>query len=151
MNRVMLLAVVLLACVACQDMTNVEGNPTASTEDLGGDWVLTHFARGEEVSEGIEITLQFDQDRIAGKSACNRYNGTLSEGNMPGEIRLDGPMATTRMMCPPLQMDAEQRYLRALENLQRYSFTAGRLALSWSGEDGMGELIFSRLSPERSE
>lgn len=151
MNRVMLLAVVLHACVACQDMANVEGNPRASTEDLGGEWVLTHFSLGEEVPEGIEITLQFEENRIAGKAACNRYNGSVSKGEAPGKINVDGPLAVTRMMCPRPQMEAEQRYLLSLENLRRYSFAAGTLALGWSGESGMGELIFSRPSPEYSE
>jgi heat shock protein HslJ len=119
-----------------------ENKGRLSLADLGGEWVLTHFQDGEEVTGDIEITLAFEGNRIAGKSACNRYSGNVSAGEMPGDIALDGPMAMTRMMCPPLQMDAERRYIQALEKVTRYSFLAGKLVLSWSGDDGSGSLTF---------
>ena len=96
----------------------------------------------EEVPETLEITLAFDAGRISGKAACNRFNGGVGEGETPGAIHAEGPMAMTRMMCPPPQMEAEQRYMRALENMTRYTFEAGKLLLSWSSDDGSGTLFF---------
>jgi heat shock protein HslJ len=122
-----------------------------SVADLSGEWLLTHFSRNEKVPEGIEIELHFEENRIGGKAACNRYNGSVSAGEMPGEIRVDGPMAVTRMMCPPSQMEAEQRYLRALESVTQYSFLAGQLVLNWSSEEEMGTFFFRRPFPEYSE
>lgn len=129
----------------------VEEQGRLSLADLEGEWVLVGFSGDEEVAPEIEITLQVAAGRIAGKAACNRYNGSLSEGGSPGEIHADGPMAATRMMCPPQIMDAEQRYLHALQNVAKYSFVAGKLVLSWSAEDEAGRLWFRRLSPVRSE
>lgn len=123
-----------------------------STEDLGRlsiadlagvEWRLERFDRTEPLPVDIEITLIFDGYGIAGTSACNRYNGSVIAENTPGALRVDGPIATTRMACPPPDGDIEKRYLAALQGITRYSFVAGRLALSWGNDDESGTLIFA--------
>jgi heat shock protein HslJ len=126
---------------------STEDQGRLSLADVRGAWVLTHFAYDESVPDGIEITLQVDGDRIAGKSACNRYSGTLQEGEAPGDVTLSGTMAVTRMMCPPPLMELEQRYLQALQGLVKYSFLAGKLALTWRNGEGMGTLLFAAAQP----
>jgi heat shock protein HslJ len=61
----------------------------------------------------------------------------------PGEIDI-GPPAATKMACPPEQMDLEQRFLAELEKVNRYSFMAGQLALTWQDKDKPGLLLFSK-------
>jgi heat shock protein HslJ len=122
-----------------------------SISDLEGHWRLTHFSLDEKVGEDIEITLHAEAGQISGRAACNRYGGSLREGESPGAIAGIGPLAVTRMMCPPPQMEAEQRFLAALEQLTAFSFIAGRLVLSWQGDEEGGALFFSRYDPPGSE
>jgi heat shock protein HslJ len=104
------------------------------------------FGPGETVPEDVEITAQFAEGVIAGRAACNRYTGGVTAGEKPGDLSLSGPLAVTRMMCPPPLMEWEQRYTQALEGLARYSFVAGKLVLSWQDESGAGSLFFVRVA-----
>jgi heat shock protein HslJ len=126
---------------------STEDQGRLSLADVRGDWALTHFAYEEKVPDGIAITLQVEDDRIAGAAGCNRYSGALKEGDAPGDVTLEGPMAVTRMMCPPPLMEAEQRYLQALQGLVNYSFLAGKLALTWRDGERMGALLFAPAQP----
>ena len=58
-------------------------------------------------------TLVFEsRERVSGQGGCNRYFGTLNlEG---GNIVVSG-VGSTRMACPPPQMEQEQRFLAALQ------------------------------------
>lgn len=122
--------------------TSTEDLGRLSMDDLVGEWRLVAFGAGEAVPPDVEITVQFSAGTIAGKAACNRYTGSVQAGAAPGDLSLSGPMALTRMMCPPALMDWEQRYVRALEGLAQYSFQAGKLVLTWRGDDGGGALLF---------
>jgi heat shock protein HslJ len=123
---------------------STEDQGRLSLADLEGEWKLLRFGPDEALPADVEITLQFQDGAIAGKAACNRYTGGVVPGDMPGTLSLSGPMAMTRMMCPPLLMDWEQRYSAALEGLQQFSFVAGRLVLYWRGDDDAGTLTFVR-------
>jgi heat shock protein HslJ len=118
-----------------------------SIADLGGiDWVLQRFDRDEPVPEEIEITIVFDGDRIGGGSGCNRYSGSVTEGTPPGTLTVKMPMASTMMACPPPADELERRYLTLLQGVRQYSFSAGKLTLSWQieGQDPppIGTMIF---------
>ena len=113
-----------------------------SMDDLEGEWKLVAFGPDEAVPADMEITVQFSAGTISGKAACNRYTGSVQAGAAPGDLSLSGPMALTRMMCPPPRMEWEQRYVRALEGLAQYSFQAGKLVLTWRSDDGGGSLLF---------
>jgi len=124
--------------------TDDQGRMTLA--DLAGEWRLLQFGAEEAVPPEVQITVQFENGTIAGSAACNRYTGSVQEGDMPGQITLSGPLALTRKMCPPPLMDWEQRYMAALEGLEQYSFLAGKLVLSWRQEDAAGSLIFVRAT-----
>ncbi|RPH93265.1 MAG: META domain-containing protein [Lysobacterales bacterium] len=126
---------------------SIEDQGRLSLADVQGDWALTHFGYDEEVPDCIAITLQVEGERIAGTAGCNRYSGALREGDAPGDVTLEGPMAVTRMMCPPALMQTEQHYLQALQGLVQYSFLAGKLALTWRDGEGMGALLFAPAQP----
>jgi heat shock protein HslJ len=123
---------------------STEDQGRLSLADLEGEWKLLRFGPDEALPADVEITLEFADGAIAGKAACNRYTAGVVPGDMPGTLSLSGPMAMTRMMCPPPLMDWEQRYSAALEGLQQFSFVAGRLVLSWRGDDDAGTLTFIR-------
>jgi heat shock protein HslJ len=125
--------------------TSTENLGRLSLSDLDGEWRLVRFG-ADAVPEDVEITAQFTDGAVAGRAACNRYTGGVTAGDMPGALSLSGPMAMTRMMCPPMLMEWEQRYAQALEGLARYSFVAGKLVLSWRDESGGGALFFVRMA-----
>ena len=115
-----------------------------SIKDLAGvEWVLTEFNRGEALPDGTEITLRFDGDRITGKSACNRYTGSVTEGETPGALTVNGPLAGTRMACPPPADEMERRYLNSLQSIIQFSFVTGNLELTWRKENQLGAMIFA--------
>lgn len=114
-------------------------------ELLDTAWRLVEFATGEPVPDVIEITAEFRQGGIAGRSACNRYTGPAEIDLTAGTIKI-GPVVSTKMACPPPQMESETRYLGALERASRIELEAGRLALH--SEDAAGEtttLLFEPL------
>jgi len=113
-------------------------------EDLAGvAWRLDEFRPGGPVPEDVEVTLIFGDGRVAGSSGCNRYTASITTGEQAGSLAIAGPIAGTRMACPPPQDDVETRYLKALESTTGYSFLLGRLAVTWQTEDATGNLIFS--------
>ena len=74
------------------------------------------------VPEGPEITLSFSSLGMSGSSGCNRYRATV-EGQGKGNQLKFGAIATTRMACPPPQMEIETAYLQALSRVQGYRLT----------------------------
>lgn len=128
--------------------TATEDQGRLSLADIEGDWVLTRMGRDGAVPDGIEIILTFAGETIGGKSACNRYSGSVAMGDTPGSLYLAGPLAGTRMMCPGPQMEWEDRYLHALNHLSGFSFQATHLVLTWRDDGEMGSLRFRRGSSQ---
>ena len=118
-----------------------------SLADLDGEWTLLEMRPGGMLPDGVNISARFEAGEISGKAACNRYTGRVEAGDAPGDLSLAGPLAATRMMCPPEMMEWEDRYLQALQGLRKFSFTAGRLVLT--GTDGVG-LYSLEFAPNRT-
>lgn len=116
---------------------------TLSLADLRGpEWVLTHFAWDDPAPEEPEVTLVFEEDRIAGKSGCNNYFGAMEEGgDLPGSLEING-VGATRMMCPEEIMAVEDRFQRQLTGVTQYSFAIGKLALTWQDDGTAGVMLF---------
>jgi heat shock protein HslJ len=111
--------------------------------DIGSrEWILTRFARDEAVPESPEVTLTYKQGQFVGHSGCNRYFGQVEGGQMPGDLVV-GPIAGTRMACPAEVMEVEQRFLTALENAFKFSYLAGKLAMSWREGDAFNTMLFT--------
>ena len=109
---------------------------TFSIADLEGqEWLLV----GTAVPEGLEITLAVTQGRVAGQSACNRYFGSFTTGDIAGQVTL-GKIGSTRMACPPQVMELEDRYLKSLANVTGYGFLNGKLAMTWQ-QDGASKML----------
>jgi putative lipoprotein len=117
------------------------------TEVMAGpEWVLEAWAPGEPAPEDPEVTLVITDGVLAGSSGCNRYTTKVTTGDGPGEITL-GPVAGTRMMCPPEQMEVEDRFLAAFANVTRFGFWNGRLALTATSDQGVTTLLFAAREP----
>ncbi len=121
------LAALLSGCCNCRSYQKKTRRPLVGTE-----WELVQL-RGEKVvpDEG-KFTLIFmrEDNRIAGKGACNRIMGSYSLGeNRAVKI---GPLASTMMACPGL--DREHVYMRALESATHYEMDGPMLMLLHNGE-----------------
>ncbi|MGH7557644.1 MAG: META domain-containing protein [Gemmatimonadota bacterium] len=114
-------------------------------ELLGTTWRLVEFDAGDPVPEGIEITAEFREGGIAGRSACNRYTGPVEIDLAAGTIET-GPLVSTKMACPPPQMESEARYLGALERAKGLTLEAGRLTIQ--AEDEAGGMTTLLYEPE---
>lgn len=84
----------------------------AAPADIYGTWVIEQ-ARAEPILDKRRARLVLGRDgRLSGHNSCNAMNGSFTlEGD---RIRI-GPIATTRMACPELLREQEDRILTALE------------------------------------
>ena len=115
-----------------------------SVAALGHDpWVLRAWDVSDPAPALPEITLQWRDGRLSGKSGCNSYSASGTPGAQPGDLKV-GPTAGTRMMCADAKMKVERRYLDQLQHVTKYSFMLGQLALTYKVNDRVGLMLFDR-------
>jgi len=113
-----------------------------SSDDLEGkSWRLIELGRGKPALQSAPVTLLFDGIRLSGQGSCNRYFAGVEAGDYPGSIAITQAGAT-QMACSAEQMDFEQAYFQALAGVTRYSFSMGRLALTWVYDDEWNTMLF---------
>lgn len=106
------------------------------------EWQLAQLD-GQPLAAGAKPpVIHFEVDSVRGFGGCNRFTAPVKEVT-PGEIDI-GTAAATKMACPPEQMELEQKFLAQLDKVNRYSFVAGQLALSWQDKDAGGVLLFGK-------
>lgn len=89
-----------------------------------------------EIEDPSSYTLTFRVDGVQAQVDCNR--GTRSF-ELDGTNLTFGPMATTRMACPPESMgDRYEAYLNAVRS---YRFEGNRLLLSLMADGGIMEFV----------
>jgi len=124
-----------------QSKSEVLGTLTMGTL-AANEWQLASID-GQPPPAGAKLpVIHFERDTIRGFSGCNRFTAPIKE-TAPGVIEV-GPSAATRMACPGPEMDLERKFLAELGQVNGYTFLAGRLALTWTGKDGGGILLFSK-------
>lgn len=142
-----------IACTSAPVSTEVQGKDAPTfTEVRGKEWKLIEirtgpgeilFDRGELVSEGFGdnlFTLKFEDDRIAGMAAPNRYFGPYEPGQ--GRNLTIKNLAGTLMA--PIREPAklkEHAYLIYLQNAYRWNISKGNLELFTKSEDGQGAIM----------
>lgn len=97
---------------------------------------LTTTAKGHWKS-GTGLTLAFAPGQISGSTGCNRFTGPAKVEN--GKL-VSGPLATTRMMCPPDKMRAEAELLDFLAGQPAIGQQADTLVL----ENGERRIVLHR-------
>ncbi len=130
------LAAVLLLASACSGTSDGGADEPL---DVVGAWRLVSGASpaGEIIpSEESPVTLEVADDlTVGGRSACNRYSGSVEVG---GSAVTFSPLASTMMACPEPVMTVETQYLSALAGVD--SGTRDGETLTLTGEDV--ELVF---------
>lgn len=74
---------------------------------------------------GVTIIFSDTTDRVAGSGGCNRFFGSYTALE-EGKITI-GPLGGTMMYCP--EMEFETKYLRWLEQVDRFTVDANGLKL----------------------
>ncbi len=124
-----------------QTKSEVLGTLTIGTL-AANEWQLVSID-GQPLPSGLKPpVIHFEVSNVRGFAGCNRFTAPVKE-TAPGEIDI-GPAALTKMACAPDAMDLEQKFVAALDKVNRYTFLAGQLALSWTGKDGSSTLLFSK-------
>lgn len=113
-----------------RDDTDLPGCAGDPARLLAGDWVVTALD-GTALPKGADVTMTFDPGRIAGLAACNRYSGSYT---LTGEGLSFGPMAGTRMACPPPLMETESAVYAAFARITQFDIAADGSLLLKSDE-----------------
>jgi heat shock protein HslJ len=123
-TRLVLAVALVTGCAAA-------GPPGPLPADLTGTAWRARTVAGQPVPEAVAVTMEFPEaGRIAGRSACNRYSGPIAE--VDGKLAI-GPLASTRMACPPPESELESLFLRALEQAERLGRDNSALVLHSAG------------------
>lgn len=100
------------------------GNAKADDQLTGINWIIESVKDAGTIDTG-QTSLRIEPDgKAATTIGCNRMMGTATIDG--GKITF-GPMAATRMACPPPLMNQEQLYGAALEATRSYKFEDGML------------------------
>jgi heat shock protein HslJ/uncharacterized membrane protein len=108
----------------------------------GHMWTVVAI-EGRAVDGDADASIVFDLDgRIAGSTGCNRFTGSYT---LTGEGLTVGPLAATRMACPPPRMAVESEFLAFMERVQRFDIDEiGELTLL----DAAGGRLMARSGPK---
>jgi heat shock protein HslJ len=92
----------------------------------GEEWLLTTID-GAPILAGTEVSLTFTTGRLYGR-AVNRYAGPYVRADE--ELKIESIGATRIFLDKPTgAMDQEGRYLKLLEQAERWEISGGRLDL----------------------
>ena len=95
-------------------------------------------AAAQDLTAADEVTFDFVEGRLAGRSGCNRYfaDADLTARNpAAGRIAL-GPIIATRMVCPGRGSEVEAAFLGALSGVDGWLIEAdGTLVLTAEGAE----------------
>jgi heat shock protein HslJ len=127
------LGVVSFAMAACGGSSDGGGG---GGQIEGISWVLVSY-RGSngDSTQGpgdVEVTARFESGTVAGNGGCNAYTGPYT---ISGSDLSVGPLASTRMACPPPLDGVEDVYLANLEAAATYSADQSTLTIRNSDGD----------------
>ncbi len=130
------LCVLFIAAVGCSASKRSAPEGAVPLGLIGTTWQLVDFGPDETeltAPEGQPITATFTTEgRLAGTAGCNRYFGRYEQDGTAIAI---AEIGSTRMMCPDSLMEAERRFLAALDAVDRWERRGGRLVLMNAQEE----------------
>jgi putative lipoprotein len=124
-------------------LVRVRSSEGAAPDQLWGtSWLLEDIG-GTGVIDGAQATLEFPEvGKVAGRGSCNRFFGSVE---VTGQSIVFGQLGSTRMACPEAVMNQEAKYLKALQDAERYGFDGAFLLIHTRGMEQ--PLRFTRHTP----
>jgi heat shock protein HslJ len=107
--------------------------PTGGAELANTKWKLSGAAYDTAVTDASGITLDFADADASGNAGVNSYNASYTSA-ADGSLTF-GPIASTKMAGEQAAMDAEAKYLAALQSVTAYSVNAEGLLDLFAGPD----------------
>ena len=100
----------------------------------GSEWGPVRFGTVEASAE-VEQFVRFEAEgRVVGQAGCNRFTGSYT---LTGDALTIGPLAATRMACPPPRMALETALFAALDATRAFRRERTELTLL----DGEGHVV----------
>lgn len=129
----------LLCSLLLLQMAAACGNEqnTSPIELAGTFWTLTSMPG--EVPAGVDINIQFEDTRMAGKGVCNRY---FSDYLMDGNKISFKAIGATEMMCME-HSDIEVKYFQTLGKAETVKVVNDELTIQTAN----GDLVFAAAKP----
>lgn len=128
----------LVGLAGCGDSDDAATSASEPVELADQSFVSGNVV-GHDLVEGSQITLSFEDDRLAVNAGCNNISGGYTHDD--GALAWDGPALSTKMACDPALMDQDQWLNSLLEDGVETSSDGADLVLS-SGDVTME---FSRV------
>jgi heat shock protein HslJ len=127
--RLLPLLLLLPACHSAVSPSAPSQSTTPPAPLRNTRWVLQQLG-SERVTVAdntreLDLLLPTDQPQARGNAGCNRFSGSFEQPT-PEQLRF-GPLLTTRMACPVLEL--EGRYLAALKAAAYYRISGDTLRL----------------------
>jgi putative lipoprotein len=111
---------------------------TADPAVIGKTWLIESVA-GLGTIDTAQTRFEISSDGgVASTIGCNRMMG---HATFAGTALSIGPIATTRMACPPALMAQEQAYAAALEKTKAWKLEGSMLVLSDAGGSALVRLV----------
>lgn len=127
----MLLALAILASAGVGPGAAQQGATAVDAARLTSSEWLAEDIRGGGVIDNARSSIAIAANgALTGSAACNRLIG---RAKVEGSTVLLGPLATSRMACPPAVMDQERKFLAALEAARTYRFDGALLRFHDAG------------------
>ncbi len=93
----------------------------------GSEWEPLRLGTVDATVEDVEQFVRFeDEGRVVGHGGCNRFTGGYE---LEGDALTVGPLAATRMACPPPQMEREQALFAILDRTRGFRRDGTELTL----------------------
>jgi heat shock protein HslJ len=113
--------------IVAEKATQAPTPKPVATELPGTSWDLVQLGETADLARLVP-TIEFGSDgTVSGFAGCNRFSGSFTTDGSTLKL---GPLATTRIGCPPPASTVETDYLQALSGVTSWAVTSdGRLEL----------------------
>ncbi|HRT06241.1 MAG TPA: protease inhibitor I42 family protein [Kiritimatiellia bacterium] len=115
------------------DVRAAGDNPPSAAALENTRWKLAAWSASSLNPAGFDVTAEFADGRIGGRSGVNRYGGDYSAA-ADGEFSV-GALAMTEMAGDPAAMQAESLYHALLAQADRWRIAQAQLVLSAAAQD----------------
>lgn len=111
-------ALVMMGVAAMIAFSSCGKKEVTDVKTLAGEWVVVEL-NGAAITPNEEapfLNLDFNDDRMSGKTGCNNmFGGIQLSDSLASSIRFP-QVATTMMACPDMKLETE--FLKALDQVR---------------------------------